>query len=92
MATAVERGETALLVARDAGGIQGTDQVVLSLSENQPHRGEVAKLLVHRRARRRGKAEVLMVAVEREAAAEHKTMLTLDTASGTTERLYQRLQ
>ncbi len=90
VAVAVERGETALLVARDADGIQGTVQVVLSLPENQPHRGEVAKMLVHRRARRRGIAGALMEAVEREAAAEGRTILTLDTASAEAERLYRR--
>lgn len=91
VAAAVERGESALLVARDAEGIQGTVQLVLSLPENQPHRGEVAKLLVHRRARRRGIAETLMRAAEREAVAEGRTLLTLDTASAEAERVYQRL-
>jgi ribosomal protein S18 acetylase RimI-like enzyme len=91
VAAAVERGETALLVARDAEGVQGTVQVLLSLPENQPHRGEVAKLLVHRRARRRGIAEALMRAAEREAVAEGRTLLTLDTASPDAERVYRRL-
>ena len=57
VAGAVDRGETALLVARDADGVRGTVQVLVSLPENQPHRAEIAKLLVHRRARRRGIAE-----------------------------------
>lgn len=91
VAIAVARGETALLIARDAEGIHGTVQLVLSLPENQPHRAEIAKLLVHRRARRRGIAEALMLAAEREARAERKLLLTLDTASADAERLYQRL-
>ena len=91
VASAVECGETALFVARDGAGIQGTVQVVLSLPENQPHRAEVAKLLVRRRARRRGIAGALMLAAERRAIAEGKSLLTLDTASTDAERLYQRL-
>lgn len=90
VAGAVERGETILLVAHDGGGIQGTVQAGIALPENQPHRGEIAKMLVHRRARRRGIAGALMSAIEREAAAAGKTLLTLDTASAEAERVYQR--
>ena len=87
------RGERALLVARfgvDAP-ISGTVQVVFATPENQPHRGEVTKMLVHRNARRRGLGEALMRAAEAEAAARGKTLLVLDTANPEAERLYTRL-
>src|SRR5438132_38613 len=52
----VAAGERALLVAEDARGICGTVQLILDLPENQPHRADLAKMLVHRRARRQGLA------------------------------------
>ena len=59
---------------------------------NQPHRGEIAKLLVHRAARRRGVARLLMEGAEAEARAEGKSLLVLDTVTGDpAERLYERL-
>jgi len=91
VAEAVARGERALLVAEDAQGIAGTVQVILAQPENQPHRADVAKMLVHRRARRRGAGAALMRAAEREARAEGKTLLVLDTADETAARLYARL-
>ena len=70
----------------------GTVQVVLALPPNQPHRAEIAKLLVHRSARRRGIAELLMERAEAEARVEGKTLLVLDTVTGDdAERLYERL-
>lgn len=89
----VAAGERALLVAEDAAGaIVGTVQVVLALPENQPHRAEVAKLLVHRRARRSGVAAALMAGAEAVAASEGRTLLVLDTVTGSdAERLYARL-
>lgn len=92
VADEVERGERALLVARDAAGdIVGTVQLVLALPENQPHRADVAKMLVHRRARRRGVAGQLMAAVERTARDEGRRVLVLDTVRGSdAERLYRR--
>ena len=69
----------------------GTVQVVLAAPENQPHRGEVAKMLVHRNARRRGVGEALMQAAEAAAVKAGKTLLVLDTASDSAERLYDRL-
>ncbi len=68
----------------------GTVQVVLAQPENQPHRGDIAKLLVKRAERRRGIAEQLMERAEAEAAAAGKSLLVLDTASGDAERLYVR--
>jgi ribosomal protein S18 acetylase RimI-like enzyme len=85
------RGERVLLVAEDASGVVGTVQVILDQPENQPHRADVAKMLVHRCARRRGWGERLMRAAEREAQAAGKTLLVLDTASADAERLYARL-
>jgi len=87
----VARGDRRVFVAEDAtGGIVGTVQVIWAEPENQPHRGDVAKLLVHRRARRRGIGEALLRAAERGAAAAGKTLLVLDTASADAERLYVR--
>ena len=87
------RGERIVLVAEEneTGAVVGTVQVVLGAPENQPHRGEVSKMLVHRRSRRQGLAEALMVAAEAAALEAGKTLLVLDTASAEAERLYDRL-
>jgi len=86
------RNERIVLVAEDDDGIVGTVQVVLDQPDNQPHRGDVSKLLVHRRGRRRGIGAALMRAAEEAAAAAGKTLLVLDTASpGEAEHLYARL-
>ena len=92
VAEGVAHGERALLIAEDEGGaIHGTVQLILSQPENQPHRADVAKMLVHRRARRQGLAQRLMAAVEEVAQAEGKTVLVLDTVTGgDAERLYAR--
>ena len=87
----VESGARALLVAEDSTGIIGTVQVVLAQPENQPHRAEVSKMLVHRRARRRGIGALLMRSAEDLALQCGKSLLILDTASGDAERLYVRL-
>jgi ribosomal protein S18 acetylase RimI-like enzyme len=87
------RGERILIVAeeQESGVVVGTVQVILTAPENQPHRGEIAKMLVHRRARRRGVAEALMGAVETASREAGKTLLVLDTSSAEAERLYTRL-
>jgi GNAT superfamily N-acetyltransferase len=86
-----ERGERVVLAAEDASGtIVGTAQVILDQPENQPHRGDLAKMLVHRRARRLGVGAALLVAAERSAREAGKTLLVLDTASSDAERLYAR--
>lgn len=91
VADGVARGERVLLVAEDAAGIVGTVQLITGLPENQPHRGDVAKMLVHRRGRRRGIAQRLMAALDDEARAERRTVLVLDTVTGgDAERLYER--
>jgi GNAT superfamily N-acetyltransferase len=92
VAEGVQRGERVLLVAEDGEGhIVGTVQLVTGLPENQPHRADVAKMLVHRRARRRGIAQRLMAALDEAARVEGKTVLVLDTVTGgDAERLYER--
>ena len=85
------RGERVVLAAEDeTGAIVGTVQVILAQPENQPHRGDLAKMLVHRRARRRGVGAQLLAAAERSALDAGKTLLVLDTASDDAERLYAR--
>jgi GNAT superfamily N-acetyltransferase len=84
-------GERALLVAADARGVCGTVQLVLEQPENQPHRAELSKMLVHRRARRQGLGAALMRAAEAAARECGKTLLVLDTANPEAERLYERL-
>lgn len=94
VANAVDRAERCLLAARETetGRLLGTVQVHLKLTENQPHRAEVAKMLVHPEARRRGIGEELMRSAENAARAAGKTLLVLDTATGgDAERLYERL-
>jgi GNAT superfamily N-acetyltransferase len=78
-----------ILIARDADGIIGTVQLQPAWAPNQPHRADVAKLVVHRRARRRGIAHALMEALEQAASAAGFTLLLLDTCKGyDAERLY----
>jgi GNAT superfamily N-acetyltransferase len=91
VAASAARGERVLLVAHDPQGIAGTVQLVLAQPENQPHRADVAKMLVHRRARRHGLGAALMAAAEEAARQCGKTLLVLDTASTEAERLYARL-
>jgi ribosomal protein S18 acetylase RimI-like enzyme len=81
-----------VLVARDAEGIAGSVQLHPASAPNQPHRADVAKLIVHRRARGRGLGAALMAAVEREAAAAGFRLLVLDSKRGDAgERLYRRV-
>ncbi|NVM79817.1 GNAT superfamily N-acetyltransferase [Duganella sp. SG902] len=88
----VARQERVLLVAQTtAGCIIGTVQLITALPDNQPHRADVAKMLVHRDARRRGVAAQLLAAVDQAAREEAKSVLVLDTVTGgDAERLYQR--
>ncbi|RQS68463.1 GNAT family N-acetyltransferase [Burkholderia sp. Bp8963] len=92
VADGVAIGERILIVAEDADGrIVGTVQVVTAQPENQPHRADVAKMLVCRRARRQGIAARLMAAVDATAREAGKTVLVLDTVTGgDAERLYER--
>lgn len=86
IAAEVGAGRRALLLAGEAAG---TAQLVLDTPPNQPHRAELAKMLVHRRARRRGLARALFAAAEAEARRRGRTLLTFDTMAGSgAERLY----
>lgn len=94
VADGVARGDRLLLVAQDnaTDSVVGTVQVLVGQPENQPHRADIAKMLVHRQARRRGIASRLMLSAEEAAREAGRTLLVLDTATGSdAERLYQRL-
>lgn len=89
---AFERGEKRLLVARVAGKIAGTVQLVVDQPANGIHRGDVVKLMVHPDGRRKGLACKLMTAVEALAREEGKTLLVLDTVTGSpAQTLYENL-
>jgi GNAT superfamily N-acetyltransferase len=90
VAADAQAGKRILIVAEDDSGIIGTVQLIFPEAENQPHRADIAKMLVHRRARRLGIGEALMRAAEEAALAAGKTVLVLDTASDEAERLYVR--
>lgn len=92
VAAGVRNGERLLLVGEaETGRIDGTVQLVLAQPDNQPHRADLAKMLVHRRARRRGLARALLEAAEQAAREAGKTVLVLDTVTGgDAERLYER--
>ena len=90
VADGVATGARALMIVEDAQGVCGTVQLVLDQPENQPHRADLSKMLVHRRARRRGIGAALMQAAEAAARDCGKTLLVLDTASDDAERLYER--
>lgn len=88
----VASGGRRLLIARSGGRIVGTVQLDLAMPPNQPHRAEVAKLLVHPDARRRGIGRALMIEVERIARDERRSLITLDTRTGdNAEPLYLSL-
>jgi GNAT superfamily N-acetyltransferase len=88
----VAADKTVLLAAYADGVLSGTVQIGLDVPPNQPHRGDVKKLLVHRRARGQGLASALMTRLEQEAKARSLTLLTLDTVTGSNaERLYTKL-
>ena len=86
----VARGETVLVAAKLDGRIVGTVQLGLDMPPNQPHRGDIKKLLVHRAARKHGLGAALMARAEAEAKARGRTLLVLDTAGAEAERLYVR--
>ena len=91
IADEVEKGAIILAVAEVEGRAVGTVQIGLASKPNQPHRGDLMKLLVHRDARGLGLSRKLMEAVEAEAARQGRTLLVLDTATGSdAERIYPR--
>lgn len=91
-AAAAQAGDgRAVLAAEDDEGVFGVVQVIAAGMPNQPHRGDVAKMLVHRRGRRRGAAQALLAAAEQAGRDLGLTLLVLDTVTGGAERLYARL-
>jgi GNAT superfamily N-acetyltransferase len=92
VADGVAAGQRAVLAAEDARGLCGTVQLIFDLPENQPHRADLAKMLVHRRVRRQGLGAALMQAAETTARDCGKTLLVLDAVTdGDAARLYARL-
>ncbi len=92
VADGVAAGERAILIAEDGTGIVGTVHLILALPENQPHRADLTKMLVHPSARRRGIGAALMEAAEEMARDCGRTLLVLDTVTGSdADRLYARL-
>ena len=88
----IANGSTILLVAYLDGELAGAVQLSPELKPNQPHRADAQKLLVDRRGRNRGVAQALMKALEETAKARGRTLLCLDTATGSpAERLYEKL-
>lgn len=93
VAEGVAAGDRHLFIAEDeAGRICGTLSLVVDMPDNQPHRADVSKMLVHRRMRRQGVAERLLRALEARARELGKTTLVLDTVTGSdASRVYERL-
>jgi GNAT superfamily N-acetyltransferase len=91
IADEVEKGGIILAVAEVEGVPVGTVQVGFATKPNQPHRGDLMKLLVRQSARGLGLSRRLMDAVEAEAARRGRTLLVLDTATGSeAESIYPR--
>ena len=88
----VQRGERILLAAFIDSQLVGTVQIILATPPNQPHRADVAKLLVLKSARKQGVGARLMESVDEASRQAGKTLLVLDTVTGDpAERLYMRL-
>jgi GNAT superfamily N-acetyltransferase len=88
----VAAAKRVLLIAEDDAGVCGTVQLILDLPDNQPHRADLAKMLVHRRSRRQGLAVELLRAAEAAALDSGRTLLVLDAVTdGDAARLYERL-
>ena len=88
---AAERGERILLAAFSDSALVGTVQVLMAMPPNQPHRADIAKLLVMRSARGQGIGQRLMEEAEEASCRAGRTLLVLDTASDSAERLYMRM-
>lgn len=85
-------GGRVILAALDGERLVGSVQLMPAGQENQRHRADIGKLLVHSTARRQGIGAALMRAVEAEALTRGRTLLTLDTETGSDgERLYLKL-
>lgn len=86
------QGERVLFVAEEGGRVVGSVQLMFPGQENQAHRADIGKLLVHTSARRRGLGAALMQAAEAEAKRLGRCLLVLDTEAGSAgDRLYERL-
>src|ERR671932_2429243 len=89
---AAEAGGRVVLGAMEDGELVGTVTLLLDCPPNQPHRGEIAKMMTRVRYRGRGVARALMVELERIAVERGRTMLTLDTATDEgASGLYEKL-
>ncbi|KYQ95010.1 GCN5 family acetyltransferase [Serratia plymuthica] len=89
---AIEREDRILLVARQAGRVVGTVQLLLDMPDNGRHRAEVVKLMVHPQARRQGIARELMLQIQQRAIQHQRHLLVLDTLTGdTAEGMYRQL-
>jgi acetyltransferase len=92
VADQVQSGAIVLLVARSPSKVIGTVQLHLSARPNGAHRAEVARLLVHSSARRRGVGAALMRAIEEEAVKRRVSLLVLDTHAGDpSQQLYEKI-
>ena len=92
VAADVAAGTRVVIAGEDAAGICGTVQLAFDLPENQPHRADLSKMLVHRRARRQGLGAALVRAAESAAMQHGRTLLVLDAVTdGDAARLYERL-
>jgi ribosomal protein S18 acetylase RimI-like enzyme len=86
---AFQRSERLLLIARDAGRVVGTIQLLLDMPDNGSHRAEIVKLMVHPQARRQGIARRLLQRAEDLAKQHQRHLLVLDTVTGdTAEKMY----
>jgi GNAT superfamily N-acetyltransferase len=91
-AESCEAGQRIVLAAIMDSVAVGSVQLLPVRIPNQPHRAEIAKLLVHRKARRRGIGRALMLAAEAEARRLGRSLLTFDTTTGhAAEKLYLSL-
>lgn len=89
---AIVSGDRIMIVAVEEGKLAGTGQLIVGMPNNQPHRAEISKLMVHPDFRRRGVARQIMAELEREATQLGRTLITLDTRTGdSAEPLYLSL-
>lgn len=89
--TSLQQGERLVFIAEsETGELVGSVQIILAQPENQPHRADLSKMLVHPKARRQGLAAKLLAAAETGAREQHKTLLVLDTANAEAARVYER--
>jgi len=89
---AAERGERIILGLFEDEVLAGTVTLLLDCPPNQPHRAEIAKLMVRPSHRGRGYARALLIEAEARAIAADRTLPVLDTATdGGAMGLYESL-